>query len=382
MEINIDDLNNNYYINSEGNLEIIKKELEKDDKSLRKICDNKKLYQRVKQWLSRNGEADLSINDYRKLCKKLNIKFNKLNIEYIKNKSSRKVLPIEFPLETNYYTGRILGHLAGDGSLFKGGTSKFRPNYSNTRKHLIKSFKECVFKIFGKAEYYIEQPTEKKSAYTIIFPTVLGYLINDITGEDFRTKTQRIPFKYLDSKEAKKGFLQSIFSDDGTINPTAKQIDIRLANKELLEDLKKLLSEFDIKTSNIKKITGRRWNSELTYFRLQISGRFLRRFGNKINFVSDSKKERMMNETLDSYEVERSNVMGETRGKILKMLSKPMSTSEIKNKLDVSRNYTRIRLWRLKNEGLIKKVRKRKAKRNKNNEFTGAKDAKWGLKNV
>lgn len=185
----------------------------------------------------------------------------------------------------------------------------------------------------------------------------------------------------MDNKEAKKGFLQSIFSDDGTVSPAAKQVQIRLSNKELLKDLRNLLDEFNIKSSEVKSMENGFGRS--AYYGIEVSGRFMRRFNRKVGFVPDTEKDKKLQKIEDSYVKDRSNVMGETREKILNMLSEgDMSTEEIIERLEYTKNYVRIRLRELEKEGKVIKVSKRKPKRDEEGGFIGSTYAKWGVKNA
>ena len=139
---------------------------------------------------------------------------------------------------------QILANLYCDGTIVE--TNCYTATYYNGYKELIIRFKDNVIRTFGKIDLY----EWKTNVNAINLPAFIGKLL----CQKFNLNEDRIPTSIINSsKEIKSAYLQAVFDDEGSVHSTHGQIRIKMKPKTYIEDLQKLVQEFDIETSQVIK---------------------------------------------------------------------------------------------------------------------------------
>ncbi len=137
--------------------------------------------------------------------------------------------------------GRILGWLVGDGQIDDDGRVTLW--FYGKDKELATIIAEDVKKILGRS-VRINEAKDRDACY--IVSRSLGRLLRETLGIHERLSVPEIVFK--GSREMQKGFLQALFTADGTILFSKGGCSIRLTSisKKLLEEVQLLLLNFGI----------------------------------------------------------------------------------------------------------------------------------------
>lgn len=255
----------------------------------------------------------------------------------------------KFPLTPNTEIVRIISHLLGDGTVSIGRNGEINASYYNQDEVLMNSFIEDTNKIFNTG--YLKIKFNKTTPF-VRLPTpaslLLLYYIND-----FGSKTSRIPnFIMQGSFEFKSEFLKAFFDDEAYVkfNPPHRYIEMALANKFLINDLKYLLNTFGIKFSKTYYKTQRGFDSYYFYIRGNSN---LRTFSEKIGFTHSSKRYKLSQ--ILKFPGRNSHLHGETKQKIVSLLKERQMNSKemsqlLNRKLCTINHFLRI----LETDGKIK----------------------------
>lgn len=171
---------------------------------------------------------------------------------------------------------RIVAHLIGDGN------DSHTPYYANTCKELREQFKKDL-QIFGNIEIYESTPN---TTPCVNFPKVITRILGFTLDIPF-THPERLPQQIFETdKECKKAFLQAIYDDEGCISTS---LSIGMNNKLLLNQIKQLIEEFDIKTNKVTMAPYFTKKGKKNMYRFQISPKTYVGFKNEINFMHPKK---------------------------------------------------------------------------------------------
>ena len=318
----------------------------------------------------REGVNCCPLNLMIKLANKIGISLTELekNINEIRYKSkinkkggnSGKLIinPI-LPIIINEDFSEILGHICGDGFISKSNLKKgisFR--YINSELTLIKNFKKLVKQVFGEMEPNIQ--IRKKGKYTkpnyyLQYPSIISAFV--LLVFDYKPdKDMDVPsFIFNVPKEAKTSFLKAMFDDEGWVTEKNKKIQLGLKPIKPLLNIKKLLNEGGIKTSNIYKSN--------TFNRFEISGQDnILLFSKIIGFKHPKKNKRLNNIIKKGWKFKRY-YNNEPKDKIMNILrnKEGLTVSKISKILQRSKGNIREHLYNLKKDGKIfsKKIQQR-----------------------
>jgi ribonucleoside-diphosphate reductase alpha chain len=137
--------------------------------------------------------------------------------------------------------GRILGWLIGDGQLDKNG--RVRLWFYGEDKHLAEMLARDIRVVLGKP-VRVNNARDRNACY--IVSRRLGKLLVEVLGVRDMLGVPEIVFK--GNKEMQRGFLQALFTADGTLLIGNGECSVRLTSisKKLLEDVQLLLLNFGI----------------------------------------------------------------------------------------------------------------------------------------
>ncbi len=230
----------------------------------------------------------------------------------------------QFGTEGYYELGLILGFITGDGSITfdkKENTYRARVLLFNEEIGLKKYIETAIKKIVEKDYQYVSTYSEKRNKFYSSTATYTGIeKLHTINSRRSEIKSQRLG-RILDevykfnknnklsvpevifkgTRETVKGYLQGIFTTDGSFISNSGRGFIQLVsiNKKLLEDIQILLSNFGIKShiyphtkagaSTIKHVST---NGDVSYYKnkkdaykLIISGNNAVKFITQIGFL-------------------------------------------------------------------------------------------------
>jgi len=260
---------------------------------------------------------------------KFNEKEIEKHIEYLKSvgaPNNKAIHRPNLPIKIDKRLVRLIAHMLADG--YEGtshGNYNKRGSYCNTRKELIKDFKNCLT-LFGKVPTNIWRNNFKK-ADTIFFPAVVTYILKHICNTNtFLTKESEIPeIVFQTPAKLMYNFLGAFIDDEFAVYDSS--IRLTCANKKLTEGVKELFETLDFDTSEIK--------NDREYYMITIYDM------NKIeNIPIIHKKKR---DTI-SFSLNRKNnksgKWGETKGKVLKALTKKIYTPKQLSRLSGIREQT------------------------------------------
>lgn len=208
----------------------------------------------------------------------------------------------KFPIELNPKLANLLGHLIGDGS--EKSNNCF--TYANKRKELIDEVIDDVKSVFGEIQLNITQESRKRvkkdenkvhvlsyKIYIVRIPTIIWFIIKKFC-KSFGLKSAIIPTSiWKNDKNVKGSFIRALFDDEGSVYVKEKKIKIKLANKKLIQQIKKLLRQLSIESGKIQK-DGENYLINICRFR------DLKTFSKLIGFTHIKKANRL-NDLLNSY---------------------------------------------------------------------------------
>jgi len=301
---------------------------------------------------------NLKYNTYTKLNENIINLRSGFNLKSNGGGISTPIYP-KLPIKLSKELVRIISHTFGDGCL-SNTKSHLDLTYYNQCRALREQFKQDMNKVFGKIKF--KDGINKTTPFVRVPTPIPLLLLTKI--KNFNSKTCRVP-NFIKNSQAyiKKEFLKSFFDDEGHVKykPPSRRIELALCNKPFLLDVKKLLEEFNIKTTKVyyKKLRG--FDVYTIYIR---NFHHLKSFYKFINFNHPIKlnklKKIMKNPGRKHY------TRAEVKDKILRSLeNKDLTSSELMKELDRKRVTVHLWLSRLEKEGRI--YRKEIRKINKNN---------------
>lgn len=201
---------------------------------------------------------------------------------------------------TNKNFARLVGHVFGDGYLHK---NKKYFIYTNSNKHLHKLVQKLVQKEFGNVKF--NEGTSIAGVKRIQYANKVGKKLSEL-GAPVGSKVLQeieIPIWILNgSEEVKSQFLGALYDDEGyfRFDRKARQIvfkcakEIKLKNNlvRYLSQIKLLLKDFEIESSEIKRdqIKKRVDGKEMVSLRFWITkNENFQKFKNKISIFHPNK---------------------------------------------------------------------------------------------
>ncbi len=217
----------------------------------------------------------------------------------------------------------VIGHIFGDGGI----NNKGRVYYCNTEKFLIDEFVNSMNRIFNIKPWIKEEENIIRVVYPVSVGRELWAVFDKFSfGKDTKIITSQIremPLKW------KIKVLQAWFNDDGSVInylPNYKVIAIKQKLKHLIEFIKEVLEEFDIKVK-VEKDSGK--------WLLRIFGyENIVKFSKNINFSKSYRKSEKLEEMIKS--ITRPHFV--TKKRILKLLEEsPKTIKEISQRLSMNK---------------------------------------------
>ena len=188
----------------------------------------------------------------------------------------------KFPIKIDEKLGSIVGHILGDGSIDKRFNAVF---YSNSNVELLGEFREYMKSIFGiepriwvqeKAHFgrtkWMKRLPELKDIprghnVGLFYPRICGITLHEIFGKFADGKNKHITEEIKNFNNSFKiGFLRAFFDDEGSVNSSSYTIRFHQDNKILLEEIRSLLLELNIKSNPVRTYIKR--NKERHYFNI------------------------------------------------------------------------------------------------------------------
>jgi len=217
---------------------------------------------------------------------------NKINILCRWKKQHEKELNwIKSQKNTDFLKARICGYLAGDGNISirkeKSSTKthyeiRFFPDHASLIKPYMNAFEKTYNKtpsIFKENNHYVLRINSKIVVYDLLSLCSFGL------------KSWSIPT--FDSKKCKIEWLRAMFDSDAYVGN--KNVRLKTVNGLGIESVKKLLNEFDIKSSKIYqyKPKKRRWS--INYILDIRRKESLKKFSELIGFNHKIKEGKLLN---------------------------------------------------------------------------------------
>jgi len=212
---------------------------------------------------------------------------------------------MKFPLKIGKEIGLIVGHILGDGSIDKKFNQVF---YSNSNKELLEEFSLCMKNLFGispkiwmqkvstfnektrwdKRLAKVEDLKEKRNC-GLFYPSICGVLLNILFDNFAIGKEKKITKKIRNTNSNFKiGLIRAFFDDEGTVGQ--KSIRVFQDRKEMLEEFRIFLKEFEITTKGVKGYT--KLGKERYYLDIHRKSN-LAKFRDKIGFTSTKKMNKL-----------------------------------------------------------------------------------------
>lgn len=205
----------------------------------------------------------------------------------------------------NFLGGKVVAAFLADGYISTNGCV----GYVNKNPELRRGFQECLKELFHNIE--LPEPIGLHQKKDLQLPSIFRPILNKVgvpTGKKVLINP-KVPEWILGSNnlDTLRGYVQQFFDDEGHVSVEKRMIDLpqsvdvskgRVVPNQLL-GLRYLLEKFNIKTNElylIRKYLVQNWDK--TYPRekwvLTISNtRELRKFNEKIKFVSSKKQKRL-----------------------------------------------------------------------------------------
>tara|TARA_Y100000310_G_scaffold345600_1_gene467094 strand:- start:5180 stop:6346 length:1167 start_codon:yes stop_codon:yes gene_type:complete len=225
-----------------GNLGIAKLE--------RKLNSGRK----IGHWLGGNSLIRLDI--LKKVCEYFDIDFEN-KIVYLRGKLGRGIYDPRLPFNfTSVQGSRVIAGILGDGGL---SYKKKVAYYTNSDKDLINGFLNDMRDVFGNIEYTKRDKIAESSVTEILdFPTIIYSILLKTglkPGKKVETNAGVPEFIFELGVKEKIALLSHFLDDEGHVNLLAKHLALtagcleKYGSCKVLEDIKRILSEFDIDCS-------------------------------------------------------------------------------------------------------------------------------------
>lgn len=270
-----------------------------------KFNDKSKTSLTIAHWVKYN--RSIPIEKVSKMVELSGTSWNEVqeNILGIKPSMAGKEVFIRFPISLGKELGSIMGHILGDGSIDKRYLQVF---YSNNDKSLLEEFSRDMNKVFGvypriwmqrtstfhgktrwdKRLREINQLKPKRNC-GLFYPTICGVLLNNLFHDFAIGKDKKLPsFLKKTNKEFKSALIRAFFDDEGTVGN--KNLRLFQDRKDILEDFRSLLKEFEIYPGEIKTYLKR--EKDRFYFDIHKKSN-LKKFRDRIGFTSPKKRNKL-----------------------------------------------------------------------------------------
>ncbi len=209
-----------------------------------------------------------------------------------------------FPIKIDEKIGSIIGHILGDGSIDKRFHSLF---YSNSNVELLKEFSKNMKEVAGIApRIWVQEKStfEGKTKWLkkiknlsrvpkghnvgLFYPKICSDILYVLCGKFAEGKNKKITQQIINSNnDFKKGLIRAFFDDEGSVRSDSHTVRFHQDNKELLEQIRLLLINLEIKPHKIKSYIKR---DKLRYY-FNINGfREYYRFYHSIGCTSSKKR--------------------------------------------------------------------------------------------
>ncbi len=217
-----------------------------------------------------------------------------------------------FPTEWSRELGQILGWLVGDGWLRKGDKNcRSGFTFSKDDQGVLNYLKPIINEYYGQD---IQEAQRENGIYHLSYHSKYFVEFFEKLGvKACQSGEKVVPEKlFTASKEAVIGFLQGLFSSDGTVRDSPKSasqwIALTSKSKELLQGVQNLLFNLGIKSTIFnrsrkareslfkyinKKGEVKTYGSDGVLYELGIFARSLEIFRKEINFICKKKKEKL-----------------------------------------------------------------------------------------
>jgi len=268
----------------------------------------------------------------------------------IKNGGGNLSVPIKarFPIYISEEIARIIAHLFADGCICLDKNNYLTGAYYNQSTTLRKEFRQDISKVFNFKN--LKERVNKTTPYFYL-PSPISLILLKIIPT-FNSKKCRVPSFILNSNsKIKKEFLGAFFDDEAYVRfcPPYRYIELTINNMELLHEIKQLLSEMGIKTTDILERKMRGFDIFSFYIRGHEN---LRLFNEQIGF-SDASKSKKIKKILN-HPGRIYYLHGEIGQKILFLLSnRKINTLELSRLLKRSYSNVLFALNRLKQRGKV-----------------------------
>ena len=264
---------------------------------------------------------------------------------------SNPIFP-HFPIYMSEQLANIISHILCDGCLSINQKSEINLAYYNQSKTLRENFKTDIKEIFG--DIHFGEGINKTTNF-VRLPTPIGLIL--LTKiKTFNSKDCQIPQLIWESNQSVKiSFLRTIFDDESypCFRGSHRYIELTLCNKIFLQEIKKLLIEFNIQTTKVYyKIKDGK--EGYTFYVKHFHNLAL--FNEKIGFTHPGKIEKMNKILTNPGRKHYSS--GESQSKILSYLALKDSTS-FELMLVLDRKESTINYWLnilMKENKIYKKV--------------------------
>jgi hypothetical protein len=193
-----------------------------------------------------------------------------------------EIMP-KFPINIDYKLGLIVGHILGDGTLDKRKEYVF---FSNSNPELIKEFIDCMKEKFGaepriwvqKKKKYEDKSEWLKRIYNLddipkghsvclYYPKICVLILHGIFGTFAKGKNKQITKQIKNSNlDFKMGLIRAFFDDEGSIRNKDYLMRFHQDRKEILNEIKDMLIEFNINSNKI--LTYIKRNKKRYYFNI------------------------------------------------------------------------------------------------------------------
>ncbi len=236
-------------------------------------------------WMKNYEKRAISFSYLRKIVELSS--YNWLDVEknFISIRSSRYrgKIYLKFPIKINKEMGAIVGHILGDGSIDAKYNAVF---FSNSNIELLKEFRndmKIIFDIEPRIWVQKKRKFEEKSKWLkrvdnlkdvpggypvgLFYPKICTVILHAIIGEFALGKKKKITKQILNQNlEFKRYLVRAFFDDEGSVSSNSYTIRFFQDNKEILEDIRRLIKDFGINTHELKSYIKR--NKIRYYFNL------------------------------------------------------------------------------------------------------------------
>ncbi|HLC86177.1 MAG TPA: LAGLIDADG family homing endonuclease [Candidatus Nanoarchaeia archaeon] len=281
---------------------------------------------------------------------------------------SQAIFPV-FPINFSKELFRIIAHTFGDGCLSIAQNGNITHAYYNQEKLLRDNIKQDIRVVFGNIN--LNEGINKTTPFVSIPVPISLILLSKI--KVFNGTRCIIPDFILNSKDNafKIEFIKSIFDDEAHVryDPPHRRVELALSNELFLKQIRNILLEFNIGTTNIYYYLNRDGYHKYYFYIRNFHN--IKLFYDKIGF-NHPKKLRDL-KMIISNPGRKHYATGETESLIISNLAKKPGLSKDLSRI-LFRNKSTINYWlyKLENKGKVKRNGFRKLK--KRSEII------WGLK--